>query len=93
MGIKSDVAQSKQERKEDAKLLKNQLTLQELKEDTSELRKAIEKTTVANQEMMNEKIAEINQKFDELLKTERSGKYRKRLVYWPTILCNRAVFN
>ena len=53
MGVRSDLAQSGQERQE----------------DSLELRKTIEKTT-ANQEMTNEKIAEIK----ELLKTERPGK-------------------
>ena len=46
---------------------------QERQEDSLELRKTIEKAT-ANQEMTNEKITEINQKFEDLLKTERPGK-------------------
>lgn len=57
MGVTSDIALSKQERQD----------------DTLELRKTIEKTTTANQEMINEKITEIGQKFEEL-KIERSGK-------------------
>ncbi|KAL9951380.1 hypothetical protein ACROYT_G044034 [Oculina patagonica] len=56
MGVRSDFALAKQERQE----------------DTLKLRKTIEKTTVASQEMINEKIAEIGQKFEEL-KIERSG--------------------
>ena len=53
MGMRSDLAQSRQERRE----------------DFSELRNTIGKVT-ANQEMTNEKIAEVK----ELLKTERAGK-------------------
>ena len=53
MGVRSDLAQSRQERQE----------------DSLELRKTIEKTATANQEMTNEKIAEIK----ELLKTEGPG--------------------
>ena len=53
MGMRSDFAQSRQER--------------------LELRNTIEKAT-ANHEMTNEKIAEMNQKLEDLLKTERTGK-------------------
>ncbi|KAL9973818.1 hypothetical protein ACROYT_G020321 [Oculina patagonica] len=55
-GVRSDIAQSKQKRQE----------------DNLELRKTIENTAAANQEMITQKIAEINQKIEEL-KTERSG--------------------
>ena len=54
MGMRSDLTQLRQERQE----------------DSSELRKTIEKATAINQEMTNEKIAEVK----ELLKTERPGK-------------------
>ena len=54
MGMRSDLAQSRQERQE----------------DSLELRKTIEKATAINQEMTNEKIAEVK----ELLKPERPGK-------------------
>ncbi|XP_078370506.1 uncharacterized protein LOC144654284 isoform X2 [Oculina patagonica] len=54
--VRSDIAQSKQERQE----------------DTLELKKTIENTAAANQEMINEKIAEINQTIKEL-KTEIPG--------------------
>ena len=54
MGMRSDLAQSRQERQE----------------DSLELRKTIEKASAMNQEMTNEKIAEVK----ELLKTERPGK-------------------
>ena len=57
MGVKSDISLSKQERRE----------------DTLELRKTIEKTATANQEIIEEKIAEISQKIEEL-KIERAGK-------------------
>jgi len=57
MGMRSDFAQSRQERQE----------------DSIELRKTIE-MAIANQEMTNEKIAEMNQKFEDILKTERPGK-------------------
>ena len=57
MGIRSDFAQSRQERQQ----------------DSLELRKTIEKAT-ANQEMTNEKITEMNQKFEDLITTERPGK-------------------
>ena len=57
MGVRSDIYQLKQERQQ----------------DTSELRKTLEKTAAANQEMTNERIAEISQKIEEL-KIERSGK-------------------
>ena len=50
MGIRSDFAQSRQERQQ----------------DSFELRK--------NQEMTNEKITEMNQKFEDLITTERPGK-------------------
>ena len=56
-GVRSDIYQSKQERQE----------------DTLELRRTIKKTAAANQEMTNERIAEINQKIEDM-KTERSGK-------------------
>ena len=58
MGMRSDFAQSRQERQE----------------DSLELKKTIEKAMTANQEMTNEKIAEINQTFEDLLNTERPGK-------------------
>ena len=54
MGMRSDLAQSRQERQE----------------DSLELRKTIENATTRNQEMTNERIAEIK----ELFKTERPGK-------------------
>ena len=57
MVMRSDLAQSRQERQE----------------DSLELRKTIEKAT-ANQEMTNEKITEMNQKLEDLLKTERPGR-------------------
>ena len=57
MGMRSDLAHSRQERQE----------------DTLQLRKIIEKAT-ANQEITNEKITEMSQKFEDLLKTERPGK-------------------
>ena len=57
MVMRSDLAQSGQERQE----------------DSLELRKTIEKAT-ANQEMTNEKITEMNQKLEDLLRTERPGK-------------------
>ena len=57
MGVRSDLALSRQERQE----------------HSIELRETIEKVT-ANQEMTNEKIAEMNQKAEDLLKTERPGK-------------------
>ncbi len=57
MSVRADIVQSKQKRQE----------------DTLELRKIIENTAAANQELINANIAEINQKIDEL-KTERSGK-------------------
>ena len=57
MDVRSDLAQSRQERQE----------------DSLELRKTIEKAT-ASQEMTNEKITEIKQKFEDFLKTERPGK-------------------
>ena len=53
MGMRSDLAQSRQERQD----------------DSLELRKTIENATTRNQEMTNEKIAEVK----ELLKTERPG--------------------
>jgi len=49
------------------------LSRQERQEDSIELRKTIEKAT-ANQEIANEKIAEMNQKVEDLLNTERPGK-------------------
>jgi len=58
MGMRSDFAKSRQERQE----------------DSIELRKTIEKAATANQEITNEKIAEMNQKFEDILKTERPGK-------------------
>ena len=57
MGIRSDFAQSRQERQQ----------------DSLKLRKTIEKAT-ANQEMTNEKITEMSQKFEDLITTERPGK-------------------
>ena len=60
MGVRSDISQLKQERQQ----------------DTLELRKTFEKTAAANQEMTNERIAEINQKIEEL-KIERSGETLK----------------
>ena len=62
MGVRSDITQLKEERQEDA----------------LELRKTIEKTASANQEMMNKRIADLSQKFEEL-KSERSGKNLKLL--------------
>ena len=64
MGIRSDFAQSRQERQE----------------DSLELRETIEKAT-ANQKMTNEKIAEVNEKFEDLLKTERPGKLAALLSF------------
>ena len=45
-----------------------------VRSDSLELRKTIEKAT-ANQEKTNEKISEMNQKFEDLIKTEPPGKY------------------
>ena len=53
MGVRSDLAQSRRERQE----------------DSLDLRKTIEKTATANQEMASEKIAELK----EIFKTERPG--------------------
>ena len=50
MGVRSDIALSKQERQE----------------DTLELKKTIEETTAANQKMINEKITEMSQKIEAL---------------------------
>ena len=58
MGMRSDLAQSRQERQE----------------DSIELRKTIEEATANQAEMTNEKIAEMNQKFEDLIKTQRPGK-------------------
>ena len=44
-----------------------------MRSDSLELRNTIEKAT-ANQEMTNEKIAEVSQKLEDLLRTERTGK-------------------
>ena len=57
MGVRSDISQLKQERQE----------------DSLELRKTIEKTAEANQEVINESIAKIKQNIEEL-KNQRSGK-------------------
>ena len=58
MGMRSDLAQSRQERQE----------------HSIELRKTIEKATANQAEMTNEKIAEMNQKFEDLINTQRPGK-------------------
>ncbi|KAJ7310875.1 hypothetical protein OS493_040029, partial [Desmophyllum pertusum] len=89
IGIRSDIAQSNQERQQDANRaarerkeetheLKKQLELHQ--EETLELRrttdKNVEKTTAANQEM-NENIAELNRKFDDVLNNKKSARETK----------------
>ncbi|KAJ7388859.1 hypothetical protein OS493_035199 [Desmophyllum pertusum] len=74
MGIRSDIAQSNQERQQDVNRARR-----ERKEETHELKKqlelhqeeTLEKTTAANQQM-NENIAELNRKFDDVLNNKKS---------------------
>ena len=91
IGIRSDIAQSNQERQEDVDRtaretkeeiheLKKQLDLhqEEWKEETLESRRTADKTietTTAANQEMNENIAKLNHTFDEVLKNKRSGKF------------------
>ena len=67
VGIRSDITQLKQNQKEEAKFLH-----ESHKEDTLDLKK----TVAASQEMMTEKIAEVNQKIKDILKEDSSGKQK-----------------
>ena len=67
IGIRSDITQLNQNQKEEAKFLH-----ESHKEDTLDLKK----TVAASQEMMTEKIAELNQKIKDILKEDTSGKQK-----------------
>ena len=89
IGIRSDITQLNQNQKEEAKFLH-----ESHKEDTLDLKK----TVAASQEMMTEKIAELNQKIKDILKEDTSGKQKintslVKLSFSKTNLTNRGCCN
>ncbi|KAJ7376576.1 hypothetical protein OS493_033737 [Desmophyllum pertusum] len=90
IGIRSDIAQSNQERQQDVTRAARETKeeIQELKkqwkEETLESRRTaernIETTNAANQEM-NENIVELNRKFDDVLKNKKSATERNEEIH------------
>ena len=86
VGIRSDITQLNQKRKEEAKILQDSH-----REDTVDLKKTI----AANQEMITEKFAELNQEIKDKLKEDSSGKQKIKASLFKgsfskTNLTNRA---